>query len=197
MRHTSGQPPFLTTTWTLDKSHRPRSEALLAYLIKPRHSHTRKREANGPQTSALVRRCLPAFATQLDTYPASPAYFLRRLLARFFSSAWPRFVHSPWCPVATRRTFRRLVAAAASVRRPTALPLLPLTHGPTPFRWSALRPGIQPRTPCPDKAGRMASAIRRSGRTRVSTSGALSEVHTFQLCWCLVGGYVQHCSPGS
>jgi hypothetical protein len=33
---------FLTTTWTLDKSHRPRSAALLAYLNQASDTHTRE-----------------------------------------------------------------------------------------------------------------------------------------------------------
>lgn len=86
--------------------------------------------------------------------------------------------------VATRRAFHRLVATTPSVRRPTALPLLPLTHGPAPFRWSASPRGIQPGTPRSHTAGRTAGGIGRSGRTRVSTSGALFEVHAFQLWWC-------------
>ncbi|MGJ3560425.1 hypothetical protein ACR6C2_25455 [Streptomyces sp. INA 01156] len=40
------------------------------------------------------RRC-PLALSRSQTLTRAPAHFLRRLPAFFFSSAWPRFVHTP------------------------------------------------------------------------------------------------------
>lgn len=51
---------------------------------------------DGPYASGLVRRC-PWACHAARHSPLTVTYFLRRLLTLFFSSAWPRFVQSPWC----------------------------------------------------------------------------------------------------
>ncbi len=158
-----------------NESARPRGVAQKRY---PSHDGPGNREASTPPLQTAAERSRTA-------YGSLPTASARTLLQ--FGLATP-------CPVAlveiaTRRAFQRLVLTATASRGwPTALPLLPLTHGVSPSRWFAVRSGIQRASPSWHRAGRMAGEVRRCRRTRVGTAGALLQVHAFQLWWCVVDG---------
>jgi hypothetical protein len=97
--------------------------------------------------------------------------------------------------IATCRALQRFVLTATSGRRwPTALPLLPLTHGVAPSRWFASCPGIKRLARSGRRAGRTGGGVKRCGRTR-SVRWERSAECTLSNCGGGVVGCVQGRSP--
>jgi hypothetical protein len=91
--------------------------------------------------------------------------------------------------VATSCALQRLVPTAPSSRcRPTALPLLPLTHGASPSGWFTSCQGLQRLARSGRRAGRAASGVKGCGRTR--------SVHRERSSECTLSNYPRGC-PGA